>query len=385
MNQKYRYIDAVRGWAILGVLIIHSTAFGINANYPGWLMKIISNGKLGVQLFFMASALTLFMSMQGRKSQEVSPTLNFFIRRFFRIAPLYYLGVLFYLWEDGFGPRYWLGDAQHVSKANIASNFLFMHQLHPHWINSIVPGGWSISVEMSFYLLCPLLFVLITTLDRAILFLIASMYLATTLNGYLAPRPMISHAGLWGDYLYLYLPNQLQVFALGIVLYHLIRGAKEGTSRISGWVFFALLLYVGWQGLGWLLLSAFPAAVVYLMSKRRILPLENWFTCLLGKYSYGIYICHWGSLTLMQRLGILDNFSPDTTKLAILNYSTRLAILILIAGTAAAILHWIVEQPMQNYGKVLVSRLEERKKKALGVVGSSEGYSSSQVDAALSK
>ena len=86
---KFEYIDLLRGLAILGVIAVHSqeqipTLFQLTSS-------IFNYGQLGVQLFFVASALTLCLSMTERK--EATPV-NFYIRRFFRIAPLYYFGIV---------------------------------------------------------------------------------------------------------------------------------------------------------------------------------------------------------------------------------------------------------------------------------------------------
>ena len=59
-----------------------------------YLQILANKGKYGVQLFFIASAFTLFLSRHRRS--EVGNK-NFFIRRFFRIAPMYYLGIILYL------------------------------------------------------------------------------------------------------------------------------------------------------------------------------------------------------------------------------------------------------------------------------------------------
>ena len=52
----YKYIDALRGWAILGVIIVHSSQ---NFELPSILSRLSAAGARGVQLFFVVSALTL--------------------------------------------------------------------------------------------------------------------------------------------------------------------------------------------------------------------------------------------------------------------------------------------------------------------------------------
>jgi peptidoglycan/LPS O-acetylase OafA/YrhL len=86
---KFDFIDALRGYAILGVLMVHSGGF-VSASSP-FLTNFMALGKSGVQLFYIASALTLCMSWEFRKKHEAYPVRNFFIRRFFRIAPMFYV------------------------------------------------------------------------------------------------------------------------------------------------------------------------------------------------------------------------------------------------------------------------------------------------------
>lgn len=118
MQAKLRYIDSLRGLAILAVLMVHCGQYGIN-KYPDLIANIINTGGRGVQLFFVASAFTLFLSL-ARRSETVKS--NFYIRRFFRIAPMYYLGIAYYLMQDGYGPRYWLGDAPGITSWHIFAN-----------------------------------------------------------------------------------------------------------------------------------------------------------------------------------------------------------------------------------------------------------------------
>src|SRR5688500_15882045 len=114
MLKKLDYIDALRGLAILAVVMVHASQYGSFDVHP-ILARIISEGGRGVQLFFLVSAFTLFLSYKNRSPLESHPTRNFFIRRFFRIAPMYYLGIVYYLIQNGTGPNYWLGDANHIS------------------------------------------------------------------------------------------------------------------------------------------------------------------------------------------------------------------------------------------------------------------------------
>ncbi|WP_194967239.1 acyltransferase family protein [Escherichia coli] len=62
--KKYDYIDVLRALAILGVIAVHASQNIPNLNSV--LGGVFNYGQLGVQLFFIASAVTLCMSMESR-------------------------------------------------------------------------------------------------------------------------------------------------------------------------------------------------------------------------------------------------------------------------------------------------------------------------------
>lgn len=86
---RYGFIDALRGFAFLGVLVHHVVprVDGL----PRVVKQIAAAGGEGVQLFFVVSALTLFLSFDSRRGTQARPLTAFFLRRFFRIAPLFVL------------------------------------------------------------------------------------------------------------------------------------------------------------------------------------------------------------------------------------------------------------------------------------------------------
>src|SRR5258708_32803586 len=95
--RHFAYIDALRGYAILMVIAVHtSEAF---PDLPSSLSKILSQGARGVQLFFVTSALTLSLSWVARQENAA----EFYIRRFFRIAPMFWIAVVVFRCINGTG------------------------------------------------------------------------------------------------------------------------------------------------------------------------------------------------------------------------------------------------------------------------------------------
>jgi len=155
-------LDAGRSIAIIGVVAVHlSFQF---PNLPKSVAMIARMGQYGVQLFFVISAITILMTLEAERERFSGSghiTLRFYIKRFFRIAPLYYTAIAIYgliswgVLRSGYENAWVLGTH---SSADILLNVLFLHALSPSAINNVVPGGWSIGVEMLFYLLAPLIF-----------------------------------------------------------------------------------------------------------------------------------------------------------------------------------------------------------------------------------
>jgi len=73
--KKYDYIDSLRG---IAVLFVHTGSFFNMNMFPKFFKTIQENGATGVQLFFILSSLTLFMSFQSRMKNERNCIRNFF-------------------------------------------------------------------------------------------------------------------------------------------------------------------------------------------------------------------------------------------------------------------------------------------------------------------
>jgi peptidoglycan/LPS O-acetylase OafA/YrhL len=156
------YIDMLRGLAILGVLLVHSTLFGMQVvglnKLPMHLEWWLLAGRHGVTLFFVVSAFTLMRSMHVRIDEEHMPIKKYFIRRFFRIAPAYYfiLLVVFFSYGQGF-PGYTNPQDATLSWTDLAAHLLFVNSLFPFYTNDFLGVEWSVSTEFMFYCGQPML------------------------------------------------------------------------------------------------------------------------------------------------------------------------------------------------------------------------------------
>ncbi|HUB66073.1 MAG TPA: acyltransferase, partial [Candidatus Methylacidiphilales bacterium] len=329
MNElsHYRYIDALRGFAFLGVLSIHSAQECPHFQFPGCGM--ILAGMYGVQLFFLLSAVTLCRSMMIRSAKERFPIRNFFIRRFFRIAPLFWFAIVYYFLMDGTGPRYWAPHG--LAWWHFVATAFFVHGWTPTSIDSVVPGGWSIGVEMTFYLCLPFLARRITSLWSGVSAAFFAIVAALILNR--IAYPILSHFFdknedyLVSSFLIYWFPSQLPVFLIGIALFFCLQNETLKRTLASPERPVILLLMAAY---GYVALSRHGSgpvppqvgyagvfALVILALKMRPLALfVNPLTCGLGTISFSCYITHFTALTIAAKFLESQQFGFLPLKLA---------------------------------------------------------------------
>jgi peptidoglycan/LPS O-acetylase OafA/YrhL len=167
------WLDGLRGFAALWVLASHVQILsGLNG------VKILSWGALAVDLFMILSGFLMAFHYLERQAKEPwtsrTTILKFWLRRFFRIAPLFYiLLIISFL----LGP--WLGECRTViashwpatatSSLRYEDNSLFNFFIHISFIFGVLPEysfrsplpDWSIGLEMQFYLAFPFIMLLI--------------------------------------------------------------------------------------------------------------------------------------------------------------------------------------------------------------------------------
>lgn len=293
------YIDQLRGIAILMVIAVHSAQSV--PHLAGILSALCGYGQMGVQLFFVASAFTLSRSHMLR-AQESNPTAKFYVRRFFRIAPLYYVGVALYFFlnvvvgglNNGTPP-----DA--YTPMSVLANLIFVHGFVVAANNSIVPGGWSIGTEMAFYVIFPLLFSLClmmrTKRGPGAVWMLASLTFVLCIVAIAALLHIFHPVFRVNSFLYYNLLSQLPVFMLGIAtfLQYEQRSEKLADPGVSLMLFAILTIAAGYflrSQNSWLLPVTAGMSFVFLLDFLRTVQPAAKLIARIGELSYSMYVFH---------------------------------------------------------------------------------------------
>lgn len=288
-------LDVLRGLLVLAVAIYHLSVW--NGLYPAgsWPNMAISKlGNYGVQAFLMLSGFVLFRT--DWEDLRRGGLGRFYLRRFARLAPVFYLAV-------GLNLALGLGMGPQPSLRMVAENLTFTFGLfHPN--HALVTGGWYVGLVALLYGAYPALAWLrarggvLVLLGAALLLGLWS--LPPTLHGVMGADPAERF------HLYVLPRNQAFVFLLGgllawlhgrfplrlspralvpaaLLLALLIAWRtppfQDHLEPITGWIRYRYLILTAGLVLLFALQGTTPGAVGRAVAR-------------LGTWSYGIYLLH---------------------------------------------------------------------------------------------
>lgn len=351
-QQKYDYLDCIRGMGVLLVIFVH-TSYATNMIHmlAGTIWQdIIYSFRNCIQLFFISSAFALTMSYFNRLDEK-HKTRNFFIRRFFRIAPLYYIAIVLttikFIYDAGFF---------HIQWGNLITNIFFINGLFPQYTNAYVPGGWSISVEYVFYFMMPFLCYKIRNLNSAVIFTLAS-FMFSSIARYFLFEIMPEES----EYIYYSIFSQLPIFSIGILVYWIMNDNLSNVKAITIISVAAVLVYFTFVEVPeFYVYGIISLFYILALHKKPFKLFVNRLFINIGKLSLSMYIVHFAIISIIQRSGYF-NFLKIDTMWKVFPYLMGTFLIILFASYIISYISYkYVEIPGQNLGRKLIKKLDQR-------------------------
>lgn len=367
--RRVECLDGLRGVAALWVLIGHMMIL------TGFRLPLMSKPDLGVDLFILLSGFLMMFQYRLRAGSEdwnaPGTWAAFWTRRFFRLAPLFYVtlaaaliaGPLIY--ADRVAIDSFLGQALQpperytdASLTNIALHLSFLFGLLPDYAFRTPLPDWSLGLEMQFYALFPVL----VLLGRRIGWVRGALVAA---GGGVIIALLAGAAGL--DYpMPSFLPLKLQLFLAGMLI---ATGPGESGRRLwarlgAGMLLAAIpiggdqdllhfaareLLVFGFFGLVHWRSLGLIGGVSRLLGSRPF----YW----LGELSYGTYLIH---LLILQPVAAAVIGQFGTGLGAAGRFLLAGAVVVPATYALAFLTYKLVELPGQRLGKAVINRATGR-------------------------
>jgi peptidoglycan/LPS O-acetylase OafA/YrhL len=345
-------ILGLRGVAALAVLLFHlSRLTGIHV--PVGFYFIEQEFGAGPHLFFVLSAFSLMYSTEHTMYRP-NWTKEYLIKRFFRIAPLFYTMLfLMLIWNFSHFPS--------ITIILLNVFFVFGFFLDPE--TGLVWAGWTVGVEMIFYVLLPILLMTIRTKTESLIFLSTTVLISyfsgiELHNLYLNTTPLPK----WDWSGFAFLPN-LFFFAVGIYAYRLEQFRKSNGRALHFLIPLLAILAVGlhsqsiFGSMGVLIQAAGFGALCVWQSAKPNIWFANKFYEYLGERSFSIYLLH-PLVIILSKGYVVSLYAKLEPEMGAYAY---FICALLVAGEVlvmAEITYRIIEVPGIRFGRNIIVKMQ---------------------------
>lgn len=295
-------INGLRAIAVMAVVGFH---FGITQ---------LSGGFVGVDIFFVISGFLITGIIVRKVEDNRFSIWNFYLDRARRIIPALAVLCLALLGAGWFllTPASYETVGKHIASSMIfISNVVYWRESgyfdlasHEKWLLHT----WSLSVEWQFYIIYPLVILLLAkflTISRIRWALVAATVISLALSIYASTR--------WPGAAFYLLPTRAWEMLAGALIHLFPTTLKDSQKRlveITGLVMIAFSvlhatstdIWPGWRAL----IPVLGTALVIIAARNESLYTGNRVSQFLGKTSYSIYLWHWPIVVALYSLGLSD-------------------------------------------------------------------------------
>lgn len=294
IRERIESIDTLRGIGAIAIIVFH-IFFLANLKLPdGFIKKCATMGGAAVPLFFSISAFSMAYSYSERLF-EPDGMRTFFIRRYFRVAPLFYFMLIVNMSVG------WIFANTKYKLLDIFLSLTFLFPFVPGKHPSLVMAGWAVGIEWIFYAMFPILILISSTLLRSFILLILSLAISIWMDDLGTIFPGVPDA-----YFYMNIANHLVFFISGLVVYWLLPYLKKiavvsffvaskifpTTLFLIGWILFIVYFYFMFNFPFDIIMTI--SWVLWLSGATLCFPtlINNRIFQYIGKVSYSTYLTH---------------------------------------------------------------------------------------------
>jgi len=383
--------DGLRAIAAVLVLVVH-TGFMTTLTLQSRFGPYVARAEIGVAVFFLISGFLLYRPFVARHlalaerggGRDVPEVGGFWIRRFLRIVPLYWLVFVISLVV--------ITDKMIVANVRgLVECLLFVQGYRAAWTLQGLTQAWTLDIEAAFYLFVPLYAWLLgrrVRQPRTQLLLELTGVAALYLLGTFVHWRIIGHDRGWTDGWGVWLPVWWDLFAMGMFLAvvsawygRLGRHPRWSTLPGSGtvcWLLAAICYWIATNKIGLPVWPVYTITVRTDLGRHLFYGLFGFFLLLpavfgpqrrgivrrflasrvmafLGAISYGIYLWHQTVIdVVMERSG---------WKVWHVSFAPLFAVVFVVTVVLATITHYLVERPCQNLAKGWARQWRDRERR----------------------
>lgn len=355
---KVEQLTFTRFLAAISIVVFHygGKSFVFNNEYVDFLFK---QADIGVSYFFILSGFVMILAYGDK---PIINTLNYFKNRFARIYPVYFLGILLVF--------FWQILTKNIDFAGFVLNVFMIQAWFPSKVLSFNSPGWSLSVELLFYIIFPFFFnsfykkinlkngLLLVVLFWIVSQLVFNLFLLLDKSHEIFSKEFLIYNPLMhvneflignvaGIYFLKELKDRKQNFDFSIVAIIMV-------------VVLILKFPVGLNFHNGLLAIFFIPLLILISLNNGILTtiFKNRFCIFLGEISFGIYILQHSVFSLISAYSVNKYFNID-------NVTTVFFIRLFILIGLSAMTYVYIEKPIQI--KVKNIKFPKKKGKSLSL------------------
>ena len=235
--QRIIGLDYLRGLCAVLVMLYHYR-FEFYGEYPAsdFLSRM---GIYAVGMFFILSGVSLTVTYKSRFN-SIPDVIEFFVRRYFRLSPLYSFLILLTLFigfiEAQISGSVWIRPRAYELLANFSLLFGLVR------LPYLLGGGWSLGVEVVYYLMFPIVLWLNRASRSWTSFVMCGAFVVSSIISWRLLSARISLVDQWSSYInpVINVPLFLAGVVLGLYVDQLKNLRLLGLSLVLGICIFAL-------------------------------------------------------------------------------------------------------------------------------------------------